>query len=47
MDSRDPCRAEKVYFKIIYFGLRWGQGLGNRAAHPEQKFPRVTPYYTA
>ena len=33
----------KRVWKMEYFGLNFGQDLGNRAAHPYQKFRGVPP----
>ena len=32
-------------WKITFFGLKLGQDLKNRAAHPHQEFPGVLPWY--
>ena len=32
-----------VWWKIIFFGLKLGQDLENRAAYPHQEFLGVTP----
>ena len=41
MDYRGLVR--KRVWKITFFGLKSGQDLENRAAHPHQEFPRVPP----
>ena len=41
MDFRGLVR--KWVWKITFFGLKSCQDLRNRAAHPYQEFPRVTP----
>ena len=33
----------KRVWKTEYFGLKLGQDLGNRAAHPPPRIPRSTP----
>ena len=33
----------KWVWKITFFGLKSGQDLKNRAAHPHQEFPGVPP----
>ena len=33
----------KQVWKITSFGLKYGQDLENRAAHPHQEFPGVSP----
>ena len=33
----------KRVWKITFFGLKTGQDLKNRAAHPHQEFPGVPP----
>ena len=33
----------KRVWKIVFFGLKYGQDLENRAAHPHQEFPGVPP----
>ena len=34
----------KRVWKIAFFGLKYGQDLENRAAHPHQEFPGVPPF---
>ena len=34
----------KRVWKIAFLGLKYGQDLENRAAHPHQEFPGVPPF---
>ena len=34
----------KRVWKMTVFGLKWGQDLENRAAHPRHEFSRVHPW---
>ena len=36
-------RPENGCGKLHFFGLKSGQDLENRAAHPYQEFPRILP----
>ena len=37
------CQVSKRVSKLTFFGLKWGQDLENRTAHPQQEFPGVPP----
>ena len=41
MDFRDLVWQRVL--KMTFFGLKWGQDLENRAAHPLLEFPGVPP----
>ena len=41
MDLR--CQVWKWVWKMQVFGLKWGQELENRPAHPREEFPGVLP----
>ena len=42
MDFRGQVWAREWVWKMTVFGLKWGQDLENRAAHPCQELPGVS-----